>query len=97
MICNLDIPIPRQWPRQVKSAFLYSVSFASATFTCASGMAANRKDKMKWLQTELAQVYREICPSQRGKTNQGRTVPPSGPTSKVIPLPHPAHANFVCI
>ena len=25
MARNLDIPIPRQWPRQIKSAFLQSI------------------------------------------------------------------------
>ena len=57
----LDIPIPRQWSRQVKSAFLQAISFASTAFTCASGLAANRKDRMKRLQAELARTYREIA------------------------------------
>ena len=61
MALDFDIPIPRQWPRQVKSAFLHAISFASAAFTCACGFAANRKDKMKRLQAQLAQAYREVA------------------------------------
>jgi transposase InsO family protein len=61
MALDFDIPIPRQWPRQVKSAFLQSISFASTAFTCACGLAAKRKDKMKRLQAELAQTYREMA------------------------------------
>jgi len=59
--CDLDLPIPRQWPKQVRSAFLHAVSFASAAFTCACGLVANRKDKMKQLMAELTQMYREIA------------------------------------
>ena len=61
MTRDYDIPIPRQWPRQVKSAFLHAVSFASTAFTCASGLAAKRKDKVKRLQAEIAQTYHEIA------------------------------------
>ena len=53
--------LPRQWPRQVKSAFLQTISVASNAFTCACGLAAKRKDKMKRLQAELAQTYREMA------------------------------------
>jgi len=45
-------PIPRQWPKQVKH--LKAISLASSAFTCACALAANRKDKMKRLQAELA-------------------------------------------
>jgi transposase InsO family protein len=61
MTCDIDIPVPRKWPDNVKSAFLHAISFASAAFTCACGLAAKRKDKVKQLLAELAQAYREIA------------------------------------
>jgi hypothetical protein len=61
MDLDFDIPIPRQWSRQVKSAFLHAISVASTAFTCACGLAAKSKDRMKRLQAELAQTYREIA------------------------------------
>jgi len=61
MTPDIDLPIPRQWPKQVKSAFLHAVSIASAAFTCAVGLAANRKDKVKQVTAELSQAYREIA------------------------------------
>ena len=79
MTRDLDIPIPRQWPRQVKSAFLHAVSFASAAFTCASGLAANRKDKLKRLQAEFARTYREIAllkEEKQIKDERFRRLPP---------------------
>ena len=61
MALDFDFPIPRIWPRHVKSAFLHAISVASTAFTCACGLAAKRKDRMKRLQAELAQTYREIA------------------------------------
>ena len=80
MTSERDIPIPRQWPRQIKSAFLHAVSFASTAFTCASGLAANRKDKMKRLQAKLAQAYREIALLNRkreSRTSASAGCPPT--------------------
>jgi len=30
---NLALPVPRQWSRHIKSAFIHTISLASATFT----------------------------------------------------------------
>ena len=40
MARNLDIPVPRQWPRQIKSAFLHIVSLASSVFTSACAICS---------------------------------------------------------
>jgi len=61
MTYDIDIPVPRKLPDNVKSAFLHAISFASAAFTCACGLAVKRKDKVKQLLAELAQAYREIA------------------------------------
>ena len=54
-----SMPIPRQWPSSVKSAFIHAVSLASAVFTCSCVLSAKRKSRDTRQNAELAQAYQE--------------------------------------
>lgn len=55
------LQVPRQWPAQIRSAFIHTVSLASAVFTSTCALAANRKSTEPRHKSELAQAYHEIA------------------------------------
>lgn len=54
------LPVPRQWSRHIKSAFIHTISLASATFTSTCALASKRKLVATRMKAELAQAYQEI-------------------------------------
>lgn len=61
MAHDYQIPVPRQWTSCVKSAFLHTISLASAAFTSTCALALKRKATVTRLKAELAQAYQEIA------------------------------------
>jgi transcriptional regulator with XRE-family HTH domain len=61
MARDFDIPIPRQWPSFIKSAFIHTISLASAVFTSAYILGSKRKSTNTRQNAELAQAYQEIA------------------------------------
>jgi putative transposase len=61
MAHDYQIPVPRQWTSCVKSAFLQTISLASAVFTSTCALASKRKSTLTRLKAELAQAYQEIA------------------------------------
>ncbi len=60
-------PLPKRWPRHVKSAVLHAVSLASAALTLARSRVASIRDNKRRLrahlehaQTEIAQLREEL-------------------------------------
>ena len=51
---KLAIALPRNWPKQVKSAVLHAISLASAVFIYARARAATSCSRLARLQAELA-------------------------------------------
>jgi len=58
---NLSLPVPRQWPKHIKSAFLHTISLASAVFSNTCALAEKRKSNHTRFKAELAQTYQEIA------------------------------------
>ena len=58
---NFALPVPRQWTKHIKSAFIHTISLASATFTSTCALASKRKATVTRLKAELAQAYQEIA------------------------------------
>lgn len=58
---NLALPIPRQWTKHIKSAFIHTISLASVTFASTCALASKRKSTLSRLKAELAQAYQEIA------------------------------------
>jgi hypothetical protein len=55
------LPVPRQWSSCIKSAFLHTISLASAVFTSACVLGSKRKSIKTRQNAELAQAYHEIA------------------------------------
>jgi transposase InsO family protein len=64
MAHDYQIPVPRQWTSCIKSAFLHTISLASAVFTSACVLGSKRKSTNTRQNAELAQAYQEIAPYQ---------------------------------
>jgi hypothetical protein len=58
---EFTLPVPRQWTKQIKSAFIHIISLASATITCTCALASKRKATVTRMKAELAQAYQEIA------------------------------------
>ena len=61
MTRNIVLTVPRQWPSCIKSAFLHTISLASAVFTSACVPGSKRKPTNTRQNVELAQAYQEIA------------------------------------
>ena len=57
----LPLPVPRQWPSCIKSAFIHTISLASAVFTSTQALGSKRKASATRSKAELAQTYHEIA------------------------------------
>ena len=55
------LPVPRQWTKHIRSAFIHTISLASATFTSTCALASKRKASLTRMKSELAQAYQEIA------------------------------------
>jgi len=55
------LQVPRQWSSCIKSAFIHTISLASAVFTSTCALAARRKSKHTRFKAELAMTYQEIA------------------------------------
>ncbi|MBU0753987.1 MAG: DDE-type integrase/transposase/recombinase [Planctomycetes bacterium] len=58
---HFALPVPRQWTKHIKSAFIQTISLASVTFTSTYALASKRKATVTRLKAELAQAYHEIA------------------------------------
>ena len=58
---SFALPIPRLWTKHIKSAFIHTISLASATFTSTCALASKRKATVTRLKAELSQAYQEIA------------------------------------
>ena len=58
---NFTPPIPRQWTKHIKSAFIHTISLSSAAFTSTCALASKRKATFTRLKAELTQTYQEIA------------------------------------
>jgi len=61
MIQITEIPLPKKWPKHVKSAVLHTISLASTVFTAAHGWAARGADRLVRLQAELEEARSEVA------------------------------------
>ena len=57
---DLTAPLPKGWPRRVRSAVVHSVSMAQASLTIARGWTANSANARIRLKTENDQLRQEI-------------------------------------
>ncbi len=55
-----EFPLPRSWPRRVRSAVLQAISMAHFSLTCARGRAANRHRTCIWLCSENNRLRQEV-------------------------------------
>jgi hypothetical protein len=58
---HFTLPVPRQWSEHIKSAFIHTISLASAAFTSTCALASKRKATVTRMKAELAQAYQEIA------------------------------------
>ena len=58
---NFALPVPRQWTKNIKSAFIHTISLASATFTSTCALALKRMATVTRLKADNAQAYQEIA------------------------------------
>ena len=58
---KFDIPLPKNWPKHVKSAFLHTISLASAVITYARSRAATSCSRLARIQAELSVAKTEIA------------------------------------
>jgi hypothetical protein len=58
---SINLPVPRQWSEQVKSAFIHVISLASSAFTSTCALASKRRATVTRMKAELAQAYQEIA------------------------------------
>jgi len=57
----VEIPLPKNWPRYIKSSILQTISLASTVFISVCGWAAKGTDKLIRLRVELEQARSEIA------------------------------------
>lgn len=48
----VTLPLPRRWPKRVRSAVLHAISLARVSLTCARGWAANNRNARVRLKAE---------------------------------------------
>jgi len=57
----LDIPLPRGWTRQVRSALLHAIALAATAFAAVRSQAAASRSPQRRLQADLARANAEIA------------------------------------
>jgi hypothetical protein len=55
------IPLPKKWPKHVKSALIHTVSLATTAFMSTYGRILQRKDRLSQALAELDLAKREIA------------------------------------
>lgn len=58
---HFTFPVPRQWSKHIKSAFIHTISLASTAFTSTCALASKRRATVTRLKAELAQAYQKIA------------------------------------
>ncbi len=55
------LPVPRKWPTFIRSAFIHTISLASAVFTSTCALGSKRNATVTRQKAELSQAYQEIA------------------------------------